>query len=653
MTLFTTGFHPAFDALSAHVDLSDVDAARTRVGRHVARCAACRDAVAELRALGDAARAVELPGAPSGMWARIERATRATAAAPSAPRATPSPEEPLVWEGAPSLRPTTHVPSHMPRLLRRGSAFLVAAAGVFVALLLPSPFHRNLSGSPDLGTWRFSPANPAAGARVRVRLEPPATFGNVERLLLLGRFTRPVGEPQAPGFFWSALDDSLATLTRGRDGAYEGFMMMPQRVAAASVHVAPVGGPYFRRLWDPAASPHLIERPVALVVGGDARGRPSFDALVGALLADESRPTGVGFAYSVPDTLIKYFPSEPIGYATDTRVGGRRLLDDVIAWFRRGERQYVKFDARLTAQPSVTADRALAMTIFANRISEPGEVRRWVMRLVREHPDDPRTLQVFGRMLSNMLNRPGTTDSVLAALPVADTLYERNGRRDFGGEFASVAARLGDTVTSWRWTVRSWERPVAQHVFYRTGVDESMMRDATMRAAALPFLTAQLTESCALPAGRYPAQFTVEQWTSHCAGRRRDAYAGLSLLWRAEGNPRRALAYADSGLAVTGFGESCQYRLPHQRRGEALLALGDTAGAIPEFAASVRFGDGRAERSRDSLGRILRPRVDSAGWSVLVARTEAEQRRCFAAWQERSRPRKTPTAPPGSEPRSR
>ena len=66
--------HPTFDALSAYSDSSDVVAARTRVGRHVAACSSCREVVEEIRGLGEAARAMRAEPAPSTLWLRIRAA---------------------------------------------------------------------------------------------------------------------------------------------------------------------------------------------------------------------------------------------------------------------------------------------------------------------------------------------------------------------------------------------------------------------------------------------------------------------------------------------------------------------------------------------------------------------------------------------------
>src|SRR5687768_14828225 len=70
--------HPTFEALSAHADASDL-ASSTRVGQHVSRCAECSAQVAEIHALGNAARAIPVAGAPPELWARIEEAGSANA----------------------------------------------------------------------------------------------------------------------------------------------------------------------------------------------------------------------------------------------------------------------------------------------------------------------------------------------------------------------------------------------------------------------------------------------------------------------------------------------------------------------------------------------------------------------------------------------
>ena len=94
MNALMYAMHPTFDALSAFADLSDVGGKKTRVGRHVSRCARCRDTLEEIRALGIAVRASSSEGAPSGLWHRIERAASGNSVSHAEPRETLPPDAP-------------------------------------------------------------------------------------------------------------------------------------------------------------------------------------------------------------------------------------------------------------------------------------------------------------------------------------------------------------------------------------------------------------------------------------------------------------------------------------------------------------------------------------------------------------------------------
>ena len=58
MTMLSMRMHPNEETLSRLADLSEIERARSRAGRHVARCGECAAAIAAMRALGDAARAI-------------------------------------------------------------------------------------------------------------------------------------------------------------------------------------------------------------------------------------------------------------------------------------------------------------------------------------------------------------------------------------------------------------------------------------------------------------------------------------------------------------------------------------------------------------------------------------------------------------------
>lgn len=635
MNALLNGFHPSFDALSSCADQSDLHAARSRVGRHVARCAACAATVAEIRALGDAARAVELPGAPAGLWAAIERAQAAEAVRPPARPLAAQHEVPV---SSVRERDPASVPFRARRGVRRGAALLATAAAVMGALLLPSPFHRTLQAGPKQGRWRFSPALPTPGATVRVRFEPSPSFPAQDRLLLVGRPVPRWTEARGESMRGLELMDSLATLVRGGDGAYAGSFVTSPDFDGLTLQLMPAGGGFIPAPRDPVTGaqrgdPYATRSPTLLVAAAPD-GRPRLDVLSGMAALGGAWGSPVPGGYSVADTLIRYYPSEPIGYAADRRVGGKRVIDDVIAYFKRGERQYVKFEQRLMAQPAVSADRELAMVMFGQRISEPTESRRWVMRLVREHPDDPRTLMVYAQMLAGMFNEPGTMPLIRRGLPAADTLWERNGHHESSGEMASIAARAGDTAAVTRWAARNWSgSATVPFAFYRDYFDASLLKDPALRPAARTYLARRTKESCDLRPGAYPERSSREFWVSQCVWRRRDTYADLSVLARLDGNPRAALAYADTAVSLPGFPEQCYSLMPHQRRGEALLAVGDTAAAVGELALRAAQGSWQSHAYADSVGRAIRANVDSVAWARAVSAGRETVSRCHAEFE--------------------
>lgn len=651
MSILMNGFHPSFEALSALADQGELEASRTRVGRHVSRCAECRGVVADIRSYGDAVRETEAPAMPDGLWARIQGGLQSAApgggdqhgsdrpqqgdGADRAPRGTPSPDDDA-WRAAPALRPTTHVPSPIRRGMRRGAILLAAAAVIVGVLLVPTSKGDRLQASPTTGTWRFSPARPAPGATVTVRFEPPASMKPAPSFMLLGTPAPAapwVGEPRAMS--WGGLQDSLGMLTRQPDGAYSGRFVVPAGFTAMLLRLGDVSGSRPRRIiMSPDGPVNRDREPVAMLVGGDSRGEPSLASLTAALELWSGQPSD---PYAVADTLIRYFPSEPIGYAADRRVGSHRLIDDLIAYFKRGERQYVKFDQRYMARPSVSAEHEMAMIEFAQRIDEPAEVRKWTMRLAREHADDPRALYFYGTMLTRMLGRPNTVDSVRAALPLADTLWERNGHRMVDIEIVRAASTVEDTAAYRRWAVRAFSGELRGFRGDYIGLDSDLLDDPGIRAVAVPRLRQQVAASCEVPAGKVSFWMGNMAWRYNCQMRRAMTFNTLSRAARLDGHPREALALADSSLAVSAAYHVCGTTGGHRRRGEALLALHDTAAAVPELAKGIGYLNWRALQRQDSLAARLRGVISRAQLDSLVRKGNDEQVACAAEASRRER----------------
>lgn len=633
MSFLRNGFHPSFEALSALADRSDVDAARLRIGRHVARCQPCAATIAQIRAMGDAARGIELATVPPGLWTAIERARERELHAPAPARETPAPGA-APWDIGPARRPTSHAVSPFRIGGRTGWMALAAAAAIVAVLLAPTSRGDRLEAGAARGSWRFVPRHPAPGATVQVRYEPPPGPAGDSLALLLGTPIR-----RGDDFVhWTALDgglqDSLATLVRGRDGAYTGRFSVPADFGAMSLRLTDLHNTPVRRFTSADGPVSSVPEPLALLVAGDAGGRPMLRALAAAASA---RFGGSSAAYALADTLVRYYPDEPIGYALLRKDNSRRLLDELVAWFRRGERQYLRFDQRFTAAPSVSADHMLDMIVFAHRIDEPAEVRKWTLRLAADHPQDPRTLDVFGSMLHGMLNRAGTVDTIRRDLPMAEALWSRNGRRGSASSIASLARTVGDTAAYRRWSLRA---VTAQEREFRggfPGVNGDMIADEPTRVALVPVLRREAGRECRVPSGKVPEWNNWMTWRERCENGRASAFIALSTVERRYGDPRRALALADSAVTINDVLGRCWEGSARRERGAALLAMGDTMAALPELAAGLDRGNWQSHALRDSTERALRPAVSASAWRDAVRRQSEARARCLAAAGQRQR----------------
>ena len=628
MKALLMGMHPTFEALSAHADRPDLDGARTRVGAHVARCAQCRAVVEEIRGLGDAARAMPEAGLPADLWSRI-----ATTAASDADRAEPGahparptpPPDGDVWRQTPALRPTRHMPSIPRSWVARVGIVAAAAAVIGIALLLPSSRSALHASAPARLT--VFPARPRPGTTVTVRYQADPAMAGASRLLLLAAFAPSADSADQEGYWWAGLQDSIATLERNADGMFVGQWRVPEHFLAASLFVVPTGLPPTRqplgpKWWEESGS---YERQSTLLVGATQTGSPSLESLLAALrvrtfLVTRSRG-------QVADTLRKYFPDHPAGYAAAVRRERHGVLDDLVHFFRSEERDYARLDGILSERPRVDADRLLGMAEFARRIEEPAMAAKWVMRLVKEHPDDPRTLGAYAEMVHAIELREPPADTMRRYLPMFDSLYERGGGRgESNYEVAALIKRYGDRAMYDRWVIRGL-RSRGLH-YYGIAMDDESLRRPEVRALAEPRLRRITADRCALPPGKYPSVTSVSVWQEQCHGSRAMAYGFLSRMELFAGDPRRALADADSSAAANVARGSCWRNIGERRRGEALVALGDLPGAAISLSRAYAWDEVENNKRRDSVGRSLRPVVDSARWASLVAAGRAEHEAC-------------------------
>ena len=610
--------HPTFDALSALADLSDVDAARSRVGRHAAQCAQCRNVVAEIRELGASARAINVEGAPEDMWARIEQAAKETREAPAPARETPPPDA-TPWDAAPSLRPTRHWPIPVRRIqrsaLRIGGVLAMAAAALLVVVLATGETPSLIASAPSRMT--VTPFRPAPGASVHVRYTPSPQLAKYDQLVLVGQYLKDGTRPPSDWYFGGDYD-SLATLRKAADGTLVGDFTVPADFQAMSIVVVEPSGKQYD-------SDGLYSW---IVVGGDAHGRPVLRNLLAAASLDAL--WGSRSQAAVLDTLQRYFPEHPRGFATAQRYRGEGVFADLLRFFKGAERKYLAFNTKLEKERSLDAERIIAMIDFAYHIEEPAEAAKWTKRLVREHPTDERTLTYYARMVHEIELKEPPLDSIKPLIPMLDTLYERapvrHGR--FGDEF-SLVERYGDSAMKRRWALHALDQ--APSPWRGLNVEEKWLADPEIRAKVSAQLKSSGIRECTRP------RWVGRNWVSadarelNCLRGRAQVVATMSRVALLDGRTAEALALADSSIRLTAQLSNCWLRTGREARANALLARGDTVGAAREFATAFTVGFD-SWQNNDALRKAyerVRSVVDSVQWATMRASAQASMGACM------------------------
>lgn len=602
--------HPTFESLSACADRDASDVAGSRVGRHVARCVECGAVVAEIRALGTAARAVEYAGAPAALWTRIARAAERAAETDGQPRETPAPDA-HPWDVAPSLRPTRHWPIPTKRSLARIGGGLLVAATALIAVILASGHPRSLlATAPSRIT--MTPFRPAPGSVVHVRFAPPPRLAGADRLVLAGQYL--TDSRHAPSdFYFGGRFDSLATLRRAADGAMVGDFTVPADFKAVSIVVMDTTGQHYA-----ADGLHSW-----LLVGGDRRGRPVLASLLAALSVNALY--GSPAQGSVLDTLQRYFPDHPAGFATADHYRGEGVFGDLLKFFQGAERKYVWFNSRLEAMPSLDADRISAMIQFAYHIQEPAEAAKWTRRLVREHPDDPRALMAYARLVHEVELKEPPADSIRRYLPLLDSLMMHAGSGDMS-EAYTLVQHYGDVGMQRRW-VLEWMKRSGRRML-GMNIDHKWMQDPEIRSQATLSLRAGLASSCDLPRWMSRGWVAAGRRARYCDNAHARVLAVLSEIALLDGSAPRARVLADSSLALYAAAGYCEGSPAHMARGRAALAQADTGLAAREFARGLGADNWRNFETHAAIVKQLAVAVDSATWSALDGSARVEYARC-------------------------
>jgi hypothetical protein len=609
MTRFFSAVHPTFESLSAFIDLTDAQAARARIVRHLKSCTECSTAVADLRRLGEDARAIPDQPIPGCLWERIV----------SAPRVVTAPEV--------SLPPTATSGG-----ARRWSIRLSAVAAAAAIVVGVSVFATNRLDATSLERLVITPGRPVPGSTITVRYRPSDLLRNATHLILVGRVL-----PEATGAIARSpaddmLGDSVATLVRGSTGDFEGRVQLPPDALVMEFAVIDSAGERADVTDKMPEGARVF--PWAIAVGTKDR-KPSHAAFTAGLPRREvywlNGVEVTNYASAFADSLVKYFPDDPAGWAYRASKPSSNGMLGFLNWFESSERRYATLSDRLKEEPNVGAGQLHDMAEFAWRIEEPELAAGWVDRLVREHPEYPTAAADYARRLHEMeLENPSNAAEIVRPqMVLLDSLLELHPEAATF-EVRDLFERYGNDVMRNRSRLRFAMAHAAQQ-FFPGDLDDSMYRAIPVTVEA--GLVASLQRECLRPEGRYPFGLSVSEWVHACETRRGRAFASMSHMAFARNEMQLALELADSSIALMYAHAPCWQRSPSVRI-PIELARGDTRSATDDAAAVF------TEELPTTFHRaqvILRTSaLDSAYFLERLHVHHEERIACFAAEKARS-----------------
>jgi hypothetical protein len=436
------GRHPSFDALSSHADRTDTAAARTRVGRHVARCTTCAETLAEIRALGDAARASDVAGTPAGLWARIE--SRLDAEPWNAANADAPVERAMPLTTARDVEPSptiTRTRAGSPAV-RRTALGLVLALAVSAAVLAIDGRDQLAAATPRRLTTDREFARP--GAEITFHYRPIDRLAN-ERSLTVWMLVPGRGETK-----FDHLLERAGTLRRRSALEYTGAVVMPDSAPLAMFVVGDSAGDVLDR------GDARIGRLPSVVLAADAHGRPRLDALVMALSTGRGSPDSATMTRWAKQMRALY-PSAPETWILSDAYAHRGMIGDIVKLFESRERKYYGWHDRLEHRPAVSEAAEMMMASLGWELMDTARAEFWTTRLLHDHPA---SRWLPGLWLGRYRDVPA--DSIAVVLREFEPVYAGAGEpRDALTLAISLAERSGDSALARRWRRRLDPRDVS------------------------------------------------------------------------------------------------------------------------------------------------------------------------------------------------
>jgi hypothetical protein len=376
------------------------------------------------------------------------------------------------------------------------------------------------------------------------------------------------------------------------------------------------------------------------VVGGNADHSASLEALMSA---EENRPLWIGHfdnrlvagpQWSIADTIQRYFPGHPAGWAYYTRYGVRRGVLDFLRFFETAERKYASFDDALWPERALDADREHAMVVFARRIEEPLEAAKWATRLARAHPNDQRAFDdLYGAIhLMQINSTPGLADSMHTWLPLLIDVSRSGAPSSLVNVFmtdyvdgtrgseaiASLVRDFGDSAMK-----AAWPSVRPSHDFVVPGAAPRSMSLAEERQAR-----AQLVEPCERPGGRFSLSSSTIWVVQFCELVKSNLLVSLSRLEAERGHASLALALADSALHARRPLWACGAADAYRVRASALLMLGNSARAARDLAVATAWSLA-PPREADSLFAAFGTSSDRGRFAAVADSARRSMRLCI------------------------
>lgn len=597
------GFHPTFDALSAHVDRSDVDALRTRVGRHVARCARCRETVDEIRALGDLARARELSGVPEGMWARIESAaTSVKATERTMPLAT----------FAERTR-TTEAPRPPMRDVRPWLGVTAIAAVLTMSAVLIVNGSRQTLGAESPSRLTLEREFVKPGQPLSMRYRPTPALEKLDHVTVWAWY---VGGPVDVESDARDVLVRAGSLRRASPQEFLGSVNFPAGVRVAGYVV----GDSLGRVIDRAPG---RARFLAVALTADDAGRPSFDALV-TLLGDRRMGADLGVVERAAASLERHYPDQPETWFLTYPVRHRGVVSDIVALFASRERVYAGWHEKLKDRRPLSFETELMMTNMASGLMDTARHEFWVERLVREHAQHPLALAPWIAK-----HRDVPADSARVVLDAFEPMWEAVGPNASGASQAlALAERSGDPELVRRWRLRSGARNPYWVIDSRTA---SWLTDSATLSEFEARLRAQLAEAVRDSLGAPTIWSSAGGTSARNFHRRQQIETRLAAIQLMRGDALRAKSALDAIVRRSDERPSCRMPETMRWRAEAARRLGEMAVARDDLAYVATTENWRIAVVGDSVRQLLGAAYSDSAWARAKSSARALHRECWAA----------------------